>query len=492
MPLPRVVIVGRPNVGKSSLLNWIAGRRIAIVDDVAGVTRDRVATLAELPDGRNSRFIELIDTGGVGIVDRDDLSEHVERQIETALGEADVVLFVVDVRDGMMPLDEEVARRLRYVQAPVILALNKADDPKFDAQGQEFYKLGRGKPIPISTHQNRNKSELISLILDHLPPEDDGSKVASEAMKLAVVGRPNTGKSTFINTLAHAERMIVSEIPGTTRDSVDVRFELDGLPFVAIDTAGVRRKAKIRDDLDFYSIHRAERSIRRADLVFLFIDPTQGVTRLDKQLADYITKQYKPCVIVINKWDLILSDLAGPARGETGRYATMVQHAFKGMSYAPIAFITAQTGKNVKALINLAQAMYKRAHRRIGTGTLNRILREAVTAHAPPVRENRVPKIYFATQVSVAPPTIVLFVNRPGLFDPTYQRYLLNVFREQLPFNDVPIKLYLRARTQTDPSKPRLEEEEPPDITARSSSNEFEMDELDEEINDLLGEFEDE
>lgn len=487
MPLPRVVIVGRPNVGKSSLLNWIAGRRIAIVDDVAGVTRDRVTTLAEIPVGRHSRFVELIDTGGVGMVDRDDLSEHVERQIETALGEADVVVFVVDVRDGLMPLDEEVARRLRYVHAPIILALNKSDDPKFDDQGQDFYKLGRGTPVPISTQQNRNKSDLLALIARHLPPEDDGSKVQTEAMKIAVVGRPNTGKSTFINTLAHAERMIVSEVPGTTRDSVDVRFELDGLPFIAIDTAGVRRKAKIRDDLDFYSIHRAERSVRRADVVFLFIDPTQGVTRLDKQLADYIAKQFKPCVIVINKWDLILTDLAGPARGETGRYATMVQHAFKGMAYAPIAFITAQTGKNVKALINLAQAMYKRSHRRIGTGVLNRILRDAVTAHAPPVRENRVPKIYFATQVGVAPPTIVLFVNRPGIFDPTYQRYLLNVFREQLPFGDVPIKLYLRARTQSDPSKSRRDDEEPPDITERPQNEGLDFDELDDEINELLG-----
>ncbi len=192
-------------------------------------------------------------------------------------------------------------------------------------------------------------------------------------------------------------------------------------------------------------------------------------------------------MIVINKWDLILTDLAGPARGETGRYATMVQHAFKGMAYAPIAFITAQTGKNVKALINLAQAMYKRSHRRIGTGVLNRILRDAVTAHAPPVRENRVPKIYFATQVGVAPPTIVLFVNRPGIFDPTYQRYLLNVFREQLPFGDVPIKLYLRARTQSDPSKSRRDDEEPPDITERPQNEGLDFDELDDEINELLG-----
>ncbi|HEU5118570.1 MAG TPA: ribosome biogenesis GTPase Der, partial [Isosphaeraceae bacterium] len=290
MPLPKIVIVGRPNVGKSSLFNWIAGRKIAITDPTAGVTRDRVSTLVELGDEDAPRFAELIDTGGVGMVDRDDLTEDVERQIETAIGEADLILFVVDCRDGRMPLDEEVATRLRYVNKPIILVINKADEPSMDVQGEEFYKLGRGKPVYVSVKQNRNRKSLHKLIEEKLPETVEG-RPADETMKVAVVGRPNTGKSTFINTLARAERMIVSEVAGTTRDSVDVRFELDGLPFVAIDTAGVRRKAKIRDDLDFYSLHRAERSIRRADIVFLFLDPTQGIARLDKQLADYISKQ---------------------------------------------------------------------------------------------------------------------------------------------------------------------------------------------------------
>ena len=209
-------------------------------------------------------------------------------------------------------------------------------------------------------------------------------------MKIAVVGRPNTGKSTFINTLAQAERMIVSERPGTTRDSVDVRFELDGLPFLAIDTAGVKRKAKIRDNLDFYSVHRAERSIRRADVVLLFLDPTQGITRLDKQLADYIAQQYKPCIFAVNKWDLMVERPATTrSQGNMGRFANLVQHAFRTMSYMPMAFITAKTGKNVKALLNLSQSMYKQAQKRVGTGTLNRVLREAVDAHPPASRENR-------------------------------------------------------------------------------------------------------
>jgi GTP-binding protein len=451
------VIVGRPNVGKSSLFNWIAGRRIAIVDDVSGVTRDRVGTLAQVGEGNETKYFELIDTGGVGMVDRDDLSDDVERQIETALNEADLVLFTVDARDGRMPLDEEVARRLRYIDTPVILVINKADDPSFEGGGGEFSKLGRGKPIYVSTKANRNKRDLLALI-DAKLPKDGTGRPEDETMKVAVVGRPNTGKSTFINMLAHAERMIVSEVPGTTRDSVDVRFELDGLPFVAIDTAGVRRKAKIRDDLDFYSVHRAERSIRRADVVLLFLDPTQGISRLDKQLGDYIAKQHKPCVFVINKWDLITANPEGPSYEAMNKVAWGVQHAFRTMAYTPLAFITAKTGKNVKALLNLSQSMFKQARRRVGTATLNRVLREAVEAHPPAMRENRSPKIYYATQVGTAPPTIVLFVNSPSLFDAPYQRYLLNVFRQRLPFKDIPIKLYLRARTQTDPSAPATDD----------------------------------
>jgi len=499
MALPKVVIVGRPNVGKSSLFNWLAGRKIAIVDDVAGVTRDRVTALVQVGSEEDPRFFELMDTGGVGMVDRDDLSEHVERQIETAIAEADLILFVVDIREERMPLDEEVAQRLRYVNTPVILVMNKADTEEFDARGGEFYKLGRGKPVAVSVQQNRNKKALLKLIEGMLPAGDD-RKPADAAMKIAVVGRPNTGKSTFINTLARTERMIVSERPGTTRDSVDVRFELDGLPFVAIDTAGVRRKAKIRDSLDFYSIHRAERSIRRADVVLLFLDPTQGVSRLDKQLADYIAKQYKPCVFTINKWDIIAGDPTVSAQA-MGRYANVVQHAFRTMNYMPLAFITGQTGKNVKALLNLAQSMFKQSQKRVSTGTLNRVLREAVEAHPPAMRENRTPRIYYATQVGTAPPTVVLFVNHTSLFDATYQRYLLNVFREKLPFHDVPIKLYMRARTQSDPHGASSSSAVDPtaDVGSRvgrpqaaHAVNEFgAFRQIDREVNELLNELDD-
>ncbi len=451
MPLPKVVIVGRPNVGKSSLFNWLAGRRIAIVDDVSGVTRDRLGALVPTGEDADAPYFELIDTGGIGMVDRDDLSDHVDRQIQAALDEADLILFVVDCRDGRMPLDEEVAARLRYVDKPVVLVINKADEAAMENRVDEFYKLGRGKPVYVSTKQNRNRPALVAMIAERMPEATGAANRDGEAMKVAVVGRPNTGKSTFVNTLARVERMIVSEKPGTTRDSVDVSFELDGLPFIAIDTAGVRRKAKIKDDLDFYSVHRAERSIRRADVVLLFLDASQGVARIDKQLGDYIGKHHKPVIFVINKWDLMAANPDGPSNEMMSKYAHGVQHAFRTMPYAPLAFITAKTGKNVKALLNLSQSMFKQASKRVSTGGLNKVLRAAVDAHPPSMRDNRQPKIYYATQVGAAPPTIVLFVNTPSLFDPTYQRYLLNVFREKLPFRDVPIKLYLRARSQSDP-----------------------------------------
>jgi GTP-binding protein len=451
MGLPKVVVVGRPNVGKSSLFNWLAGRKIAIVDDMAGVTRDRVGTLVQLGNDDDPRFFELFDTGGVGMVDRDDLSDDVERQIDTAMNEADLILFVVDIREELMPLDQEVAARLRYMKTPVILVMNKADVPELDHRGAEFYKLGRGKPIAVSTHQNRGKKQLLQLI-EEMIPVSDAARPAEAAMKIAVVGRPNTGKSTLINTLARAERMIVSERPGTTRDSVDVHFELDGVPFVAIDTAGIKRSARIRDNVDFYSFHRAQRSIRRADVVLLFLDPTQGITRLDKQLAEYIALEHKPCIFTINKWDLMMSDPADPSQGNLGRFANLVQHSFRTMSYMPMAFITAKTGKNVKAVVNLAQSLFKQARKRVGTGALNRAVGEAVEAHPPPARENRTPRIYYATQVGVAPPTIVLFVNSTRLFDATYQRYLLNALREKLPFHDIPIKLYMRSRKSAEAS----------------------------------------
>jgi GTP-binding protein len=443
MSVPQVVIVGRPNVGKSSVLNWLAGVRIAIVDDRPGVTRDRITHLM----CHNDRFFELVDTGGMGFADMDNLTRHIEDQINTAIDSAAVILFVVDTRDGMLPLDQDVARRLRLVNKPIILLANKTDDDRLDSQAEEFYRLGTGKPLKISTLQNRNRAYLLNTIVSKLPPplEDEAEEGgAVPEMKVAIVGRRNVGKSTFINTLAGAPRMIVSEIPGTTRDSVDVRFELDGKPFIAIDTPGIRRAKSRTTDIDFYGTHRAQRSIRRADVVFMFFDATQRISKVDKQLCDYITQQYKPVVFVVNKWDQLVHTMP------TQKWVRYLHDAFGTMRFAPIAFITGQTGKNVKALINHGQMLFKQSRARVPTGQLNRLVREAVKQNPPPPARNREPKIYYATQVGIQPPTIVLFVNDPILISKPYQRYLLNKFRDELHFDEVPIKLYLRRRHPAD------------------------------------------
>jgi GTPase len=454
MKLPQVVIVGRPNVGKSSVFNWLVGKRVAIVDPTAGVTRDRVSYLMHAavepqPGGATEapvRFFELVDTGGIGVVDADQLTEHIEQQIETAIDSASVVLLVVDTLSGLTPLDQQVAERLRHVNVPIILVANKTDDPKHDPMADEFYRLGRGKLIRVSTKQNRNRAELLQLVLGQLPAprEDEPADAVEAVMKVAIVGRRNTGKSTFVNTLAKAERMIVSEVPGTTRDSVDVRFELDGKPFVAIDTPGLTRTKAVKTDLAFYSAHRAKRSIRRADVVLLFFDASQPISKVDKQLAQYVADQFKPCVFVVNKWDLYAGQVA------TEKWVDYLRDTFPTMSYVPIAFITGAAGKNVKALVNHAQMLFRQSLERLGTGQLNRLLRDALDRNPPPLYHNRRPKIYYATQAAVQPPTIVLFCNEPQAFSEPYRRYLLGVFRNYVRFAEVPIKLYLRKREAQD------------------------------------------
>ncbi len=452
MRVPQVVIVGRPNVGKSSIFNWLAQRRLAIVDDTEGVTRDRLTYFM----CHRSRFFDLVDTGGIGFEDPDNLTAKIDLQITAAIESADVLLFVVDTRAGLTPLDQEVARRLRYSDTPVILVANKADEAHFDPQADEFYKLGRGKLICVSTLQNRHRAVLMDMIVQRLPADPDAVEgaepvpPAEPVMKVAIVGRRNVGKSTFVNTLAQAERVIVSEVPGTTRDSVDVRFELDGKSFMAIDTPGLKR-AKTASDLEFYSSHRAQRSIRRADVVLLFLDPTQRMSKLEKQLSEYVAENYKPCVFVVNKWDLMAGTMP------TSKWVSYLHDSFRSMRYVPIAFITGQTGKNVKALLNHAQMLFKQSLLRATTGELNRVVRDALAQNPPPLHENKRPKIYYATQVGTQPPTIVMFCNDPQSLDATYRRYLLGVFRQRLAFTEVPIKLYLRRREQGD----RRDEVEP-------------------------------
>jgi GTP-binding protein len=440
MGVAQVAIVGRPNVGKSSVFNWLAGRRIAIVDPTPGVTRDRVMHLVQFGE----RFLELVDTGGMGIEDCDNLTEDIEEQIAAAIDSAALILLVVDTRDGVTPLDQEVAKRLRYVKVPVLCVANKTDAPSLDPQADEFYQLGR-KVIRASAREDRGKSEIVAAILDRLPPPPlDEKPPAEPVMKVAIVGRRNAGKSTLVNTLAQAERVIVSEVPGTTRDSIDVRFELDGQPLVAIDTPGFRRSKSMSTDIDFYSTHRAQRSIRRADVVLLFFDATQRIGKVDKQLCEYVAQQYKPCIFVVNKWDLVAASMP------TDKWVAYLRDTFRTMWYAPIAFITAQAGKNVKAMLNHAQMLFKQSRQRIQTAHLNKLLRAAVEHNPPPTSASRRPKIYYATQVAEQPPTIVLFCNEPKAIAQGYQRYLLGVFREKLPFSEVPIKLYLRRREHTD------------------------------------------
>jgi len=442
MPVPQVAIVGRPNVGKSSLFNWLARRRLAIVDDFEGVTRDRMTTLIELED--EERFFELIDTGGMGVEDTDNLTADVQRQIEAAIAVADVILLVVDVQTGVMPLDEMVTERLRGIQRPVILVANKADQEHMDAMVDEFHRLGRGHVMCVSTTQNRNRDKLLELILERLPEIDEDESADPPQMKVTIVGRRNVGKSTFVNSLAEDERMIVSEIPGTTRDSVDVVFEMDGQSFIAIDTPGLRKRKSVRTDLEYYGTHRAQRSIRRADVVLMFFDATEKASKVDKQLVGYVMEHHKPCIFVINKWDLLKGELP------TDRWVKYLRGQFPTLAYAPIAFITGQTGKNVKTLLNHAQMLFKQARSRVSTGVLNRIIREAVASHPPPLYQNRRPKIYYATQVSTEPPTIVLMCSEPKAFSKDYLRFLLNILRDHLSFGEVPIKMYLNKRSRND------------------------------------------
>ncbi len=442
MGLPQIAIVGRPNVGKSSIFNWLAKKRLAIVDDTAGVTRDRMSYLM----CHAGVYFELVDTGGMGIDDVDNLTDQIDEQIQAAIDSAKLILFVVDTGTGIMPLDEEVARRLRYVDTPVICVANKTDSESLDPQADEFYKLGRGKLICTSVLQNRGRNKLLEMITDRLPESDqeEEPKDDVENPKIAIVGRRNVGKSTFINTLAGAERMIVSEVPGTTRDSVDVQFELDGKTFTAIDTPGLRRTKSIKADIDFYGVHRAQRSIRRADVVLVFFDPSQRISKVDKQLCDYVAEHYKPCIFVVNKWDLNAGTMP------TEKWVRYLQDTFRTMSYVPIAFITGRTGKNVKALLNHAQMLFKQANSRVATSTLNQIVQSALEYNPPPLDHHHQSKIYYATQVSTQPPTVVMFCKNPKSFSSTYRRYLLRAMRDNLECEEVPIKLYLRRRDRED------------------------------------------
>jgi len=438
MPLPTVAIVGRPNVGKSSLLNRLVGHRISIVDPTPGVTRDRISAPCAIGDG----YVELIDTGGMGLEDVDELTEHVENQIAYGMAEADLIVFLVDAREGVTPLDRHVAERLRRLKVPVVLAANKVDEVNLSAEAAELNALGFGEPINISAHHGIGIGELTEAILRSLGTAP-GKGIDEAVMKLAIVGKRNTGKSTFINALAGEERVIVSETPGTTRDSVDVTVELDGRRFMLIDTAGVRKRRQIRDDIDFYSHHRAMRSVRRADVVALMIDASVPVSKVDKDLARQVAEEFKPVVLVVNKWDLAKNVAAGED------YAEYFGKVIPELSFAPISLTSATTGLNVGATIRLAEQLFQQARRRVGTGELNRMVEEILRLRGPSHKTGtKPPKILYVSQIATAPPTIVCFVNDVRSFETNYQRFLINQFRQRLPYGEVPIRLIFRSRRE--------------------------------------------
>jgi len=434
MALPVVAIIGRPNVGKSSLLNALAGQRISIVEPTAGVTRDRISTFI----ARDNQYIELIDTGGYGIVDADLLSEHIEQQILKAIESASLVLFMVDIRDGLVPLDKQIAQLLHKHGLDVIGVANKADSAKMFAAAAEFAGLGFGEFLCISAKNNLNKAVLLDRIFEKLA-DLKTSRPAEPVMKLAIVGKRNVGKSTLLNAIVGSERVIVSETPGTTRDAVDVRFEKDGKTITVIDTAGIRKKGKMADSVEFYSYVRVTDSIRRADVVLFLIDATEPVSQVDKKLAGFITEQYKSCIIVINKWDLAKDSAV------TSDYEQYLTKKLPGLSYAPIAFTTATSKKNIQSVLDLTAEIFKQTATRISTAKLNKVF-EAIKSERVGSAKGR-PRIYYATQIATRPVTIVIFVNDPKLFDNNYRRFIINRLRELLATAEVPIRLLARRHS---------------------------------------------
>ncbi len=438
MALPVVAIIGRPNVGKSSLFNALAGRMISVVEAVPGVTRDRVSAVI----GRNDRYLELVDTGGYGIVDADHLESHVHQQIQRAIDSADLVLFMVDIREGITPLDQTIAAHLRKNDLACVGVANKADTSKLFPEAGIFYKLGLGEFLCVSAKNNVNRTLLLDMIFDRLK-NLESTKPAEPVMKIAVVGKRNAGKSSLVNAIVGETRVIVSETPGTTRDAVDVRFEKDGRTIVVIDTPGVRKKSKLADSIEFYSFVRATSSVRRADVVLMMIDATTPVSKPDKRLARLIADENKAAIIVVNKWDLAKESAV------TGQYEEYLTKVLPGLSFAPIAFTTATRAKNIKSVLDLAAELFKQATTWISTPKLNKAF-EIIREQQPGSKKTGRPKIYYATQVAVNPVTILMFVNKPELFDENYRRFIVGRLSSLLPAAEVPIRLFVRRRREAD------------------------------------------
>lgn len=437
---PIVAVVGRPNVGKSTLINKIARKRIAIVEDLPGVTRDRLYVDVEWL-GRE--FI-MVDTGGLEPDSTDPLLQDMMKQSRLAMDEADVILFVVDGRDGLQPSDEEIGHILRTSRKPVLLVVNKVDSQKQEANAYEFYSLGLGDPIAISAANMLNFGDLLDDICEHFPSAEEMEE-DPDTLKIAVIGRPNVGKSSLVNSLLGKERMIVSDIAGTTRDAVDSAFQANGQKFTLIDTAGLRKKAKVDDGVERYSVIRTLRAIDRSDVVLMVIDAETGVTEQDKRIAGYAHEAGKAAIILVNKWDLLSKD-----NSTVNEYTRSLRHELIFLTYAPVLFISALTKQRIHKIPEMVCAVSEQNNIRVQTGTLNQVLQDtlAVTP-APSVRGKRL-KIYYVTQAATKPPTFIFFVNDPELFHFSYMRHLENVFRATFGFEGTPIRLFAKGRKDKD------------------------------------------
>jgi GTP-binding protein len=436
MMLPIVSVVGRPNVGKSTLFNKVLQQRLAIVEDTPGVTRDR---LYGQTDWGGHNFL-LVDTGGFAWDDSDPLAQAVTRQAEEAVWESDVILFLVDARQGLTADDREVADLLRRSKKPVILVVNKVDDfSKCQEQLVEFYELGLGEPLPISAANGLNIGDLLDEIvtyLEKLPPqeEDEGS------IAVALIGRPNVGKSSLVNQLAGQERAVVSDIPGTTRDAIDTTVYHNGRPFILIDTAGLRRKSKLSSGIEYYSMLRSVRAVQRCDIALLVLDGKEGLTEQDKRIAGIAHEAGKAVILLVNKWDIVEKD-----SNTMSRYVKDLRSELKFIEYANIEFVSALTGARMSGLLSLIEKTMEQYQRRISTGLLNDLLNDAVMSNPPSAKGTKV-KIFYITQVSVKPPCFVLFTSEPELVHFSWLRYLENRIREAFGFEGTPLQFKLRKR----------------------------------------------
>ena len=441
MSKPIVAIVGRPNVGKSTLFNQIGKKRLSIVDDVAGVTRDRIYMDATW---LNRKFT-LIDTGGIEIKTADKMLNLIKIQAKIAIEEADAIIFVVDGRAGLTADDYEVAKFLRTANKPIILAVNKIDGVNLEQEIYEFYNLGLGEPIGISASNALNLGDLLDAVIKTFPQTEIENRDDDE-IRIAVIGRPNVGKSSLVNKLIGEERVIVSDVPGTTRDAIDTHFFIDGTKFTLIDTAGMRRKSKIEEAVERYSVIRSLRAIDRADVVLMLIEAPVGVTEQDKKIAGYAHDSGKGCVIVVNKWDIF------PNKHDrsTNRFTDDLRERLGFLQYAPVVYVSALTGQRVDRVTELVKFVAEQQSMRIQTSVLNELIRDAVAVNPPPSKKGKSAKIFFVTQADICPPRFIIFVNEPELLHFSYLRFIENRLRESFGFEGTPLKFIVRKHNQKD------------------------------------------